>query len=395
METLQTLLLTPYGSLMAILAVLVVGELVAKLTKGVVPMALTVTVLLLALFWTHVFPAEIVSATGISATLFSLVAALLVANLGTLINKKEMAAQWRTVVIALMGIAAIIVICLTIGAAIFGWDNAVAAAPPLTGAAIATAMVRQAAEAVGNTEAVLVAVVCMSMQGIVGYPLTALCLRKEAKKLSAAYKRGELKAPVVEDDAAAGAKKAESTNLVLLKLCAVAFVSYLLQLLTTKLGFSISLYVWALILGFIGAETGFLSRDSLTRANCQGFCMAILMVYLFGGLASSDMSTILAAAKIAIVLVLLAAAGMALMSLLGAKLFKKSFWISYAITLNAFLGFPINVMLTNEALDINTSDPDERAAVSAELMPTMLIASFVCVTIVSVIVAGVLVKFIH
>lgn len=60
METLQNLLLTPYGSLMAILAVLVVGELVAKLTKGVVPMALTVTVLLLALFWTHVFPAEIV-----------------------------------------------------------------------------------------------------------------------------------------------------------------------------------------------------------------------------------------------------------------------------------------------------------------------------------------------
>ena len=51
--------------------------------------------------------------------------------------------------------------------------------------------------------------------------------------------------------------------------------------------------------------------------------------------------------------------------------------------------------LTNEALDINTSDPEERAAVSAELMPTMLIASFVCVTIVSVIVAGVLVKFIH
>ena len=123
--------------------------------------------------------------------------------------------------------------------------------------------------------------------------------------------------------------------------------------------------------------------------------MAILMVYLFGGLASSDMATILSAAKIAVVLVLLAAAGMALMSLLATKLFKKSFWISYAITLNAFLGFPINVMLTNEALDINTSDPEERAAVSAELMPTMLIASFVCVTIVSVIVAGVLVKFIH
>ena len=122
--------------------------------------------------------------------------------------------------------------------------------------------------------------------------------------------------------------------------------------------------------------------------------MTILMVYLFGGLAASDFATIMSAAKVAVCLVLLAAAGMAAMAFLATKIFKKSFWISYAITLNAFLGFPINVMLTNEALDINTSDPEERAAVSAELMPPMLIASFVCVTIVSVIVAGILVRYI-
>lgn len=57
MEFLQNLLLTPFGALTALLAVMVVGELVAKLTKGVVPMALTVTILMLTLFWTHVFPA--------------------------------------------------------------------------------------------------------------------------------------------------------------------------------------------------------------------------------------------------------------------------------------------------------------------------------------------------
>lgn len=395
MEFVQGLLSTPYGALTALLAVLVAGEVIAKLTRGSVPMALSVTIILLCMFWTGVFPADIVTSSGITGALFSLTAALLVVNLGTLINRREMIAQWKTVVIALMGIVAIIAICLTLGAAVFGWDNAVAAAPPLTGAAIATAMVRQAAEAVGNTQAALVAMVCMSLQGIVGYPLTAICLRKEVQSLKVRYQSGELIAPVSAGTAAAGKVKTESTNLILLKLSLLSVASYLLQVVTTMLGFSVSMYVWALLLGFVGHELGFLQTDCLTKANAYGFCITVLMVYLFGGLSSSSLETILSAAKVAGALVLLATAAMAVIAVLAGKVFKKSFWMSFAITLNAFLGFPINVMLTNEALDLNTSDPDERAAISAEIMPPMLIGSFVCVTIVSVIVAGVLIKYIH
>ncbi len=395
MEFIQGLLLTPYGALTALLAVLVVGELVAKLTKGIVPMALTVTILLVTLFWTGVFPPTIVEAAGITGVLFALVSALLVANLGTLINRREMAAQWRTVLIALMGIVAIVAICLTIGAAIFGWDNAVAAAPPLTGAAIATSMVRQAAEAAGNQQAIVIAIVCMALQGVVGYPLTAFCLRKETRSLSAKYKSGELKAPAAEGGDGKRSKKASSTNLILLKLGFIGVLSYLLQVATAAAGFSISMYVWAMLLGFAAHEIGFLETDCLSKANAYGMCITIIMLYLFGGLAGNDMNTILSAFGVSAALVLMAAAGMALMAFVASKIFKKSFWMSYAIILNAFLGFPINVLLVNEALDINTSDPEERAAVSSELMPPMLVGSFVCVTIVSVIVAGVLVKFIH
>ena len=395
MEFFQSLLSTPYGALTALLAVLVAGELIAKVTRGSVPMALSVTIILLCLFWTGVFPADIVTSSGITASLFSLTAALLVVNLGTLINRKEMIAQWKTVLIALLGIAAIIAICLTIGASLFGWDNAVAAAPPLTGAAIATAMVRAAAEATGNTQAALVAMVCMSLQGIVGYPLTAICLRKEVHSLQVRYRNGELAAPAAADTVAASGAAAGTTNMILLKLSLLSVLSYLLQVLTTNLGFSVSMYVWALMLGFIGHELGFLATDCLTKANAYGFCITVLMVYLFGGLSSSSLETILSAAKVAGALVLLATAGMAVVAVLASKIFKKTFWMSFAITLNAFLGFPVNVMLTNEALDLNTTDPDERAAISAEIMPPMLVGSFVCVTIVSVIVAGVLVKYIH
>lgn len=394
MEFVQSLFATPYGAFMAMIAVMVLGEYIAKLSKGYVPQALTATVVLLTLFWTGVFPANIANNSGASATVFGLVAALLIVNMGTLINRKQMVAQWRTVVIAILGICGIIAICLTIGAALFGFENAVAAAPPLTGAAMATAMVRQAAEAVGNSRAALIAVVCMSMQGIFGYPLTALCLKKEAQSLVQQFRAGTLKLDAVEGEEAAKAAKPESTNLVLLKLSFLAVISYLIQQLTAKMGFSISMYVWALFLGFIAHEIGFIQYDCLTKANAYGLCITFLMLYLFGGVAGNDFQTVMSAAGTAAALVALSACGMAIIAVICGKIFKKSFWMSFAITLNAFLGFPVNVMLVNEALDINTKTPEERAVVSAQLMPPMLVGSFVCVTIVSVIVAGVLIKFI-
>ena len=90
---------------------------------------------------------------------------------------------------------------------------------------------------------------------------------------------------------------------------------------------------------------------------------------------------------------LMSAVAMAVMAVIASKIFKQSFYMAFVIVLNAFFGFPINVMLTNEALDNNITDPAERAAVNAQIMPKMLIAGFTSVTIVSVFVAGVLIKF--
>lgn len=398
MEFLQSLIMTPYGAIAALLFVMVVGELIAKLTRGALPMAFGVTILLLAGFWTKILPANIVELSGITAAFFGLVSALLVANMGTLINRQEMIAQWKTVVICLMGLAGIITIALTVGGALFGFTNAAAATPALAGAAMAVAAIRQAAEAAGTptaAHAALIAVVVMSVQGLFGYPLTSFCLKKEAQRLSAEFKAGNLQAAAAQQGGAKGADaKPESTNMALLKLSLVALLSYVLQVLTAKVGFQISMYVWALLLGFAGHETHLLQTDGLTKANAYGLAVTVLMLYLFGGLSSSDPNTILPVFGTAAALVLMGAAAMAVVAVIASKLFHKTFYMAFATTLNAYLGFPVNVMLVNEALDLNTDSPEERAAVSAEIMPPMLVGSFVCVTIVSVVIAGMLVKYI-
>lgn len=105
--------ITQFGAFAILLLVMVLGEVIAKVTKGWVPSALVISLLLLAGFWT-ILPADLVTRAGITATLFTVVSGLLVANLGTLISRQEMAAQWKTVIIALMGIVSIVIICLTV-----------------------------------------------------------------------------------------------------------------------------------------------------------------------------------------------------------------------------------------------------------------------------------------
>ena len=147
------------------------------------------------------------------------------------------------------------------------------------------------------------------------------------------------------------------------------------------------MYVVCLLLGFAAHELKLVETDALHEASSYGFIMTALMMGLFKTLASSGTDGIAAA------LVAFATVAMGLMALLASKIFKQSFFMCYAIVLNAFSGFPINMLITTEAININTEEGDERDNITAEIMPKMLVAGFVCVTIVSVLLAGILVRF--
>ena len=386
------IIVSTFGAFTALLLVFAISEILAKVTKGWVPSVLVIMILMLVGFSTGLFPKTIIDDAGVSDALFKVACGLLVTHLGTLISRKEMAAQWKTVIISLMGVASITVICLTLGTALFGFDNAIAAAPPLAGGAIATAMMSSAATEAGKTSAALVAIVCLSLQGLVGYPLTSFCLKKETKRLTKLYRNGEFKASTAasEDKKDEKKKRATSTTIILLKLALITLAAYWIDYATK--GY-IPMYVICLRLGFAAHELKLVETDALHEASSYGFVMTALMMGLFKTLASSGTDGIASVVGIAAALVAFATVAMGLMALLASKIFKQSFFMCYAIVLNAFSGFPINMLITTEAININTEEGDERDNITAEIMPKMLVAGFVCVTIVSVLLAGILVRF--
>lgn len=386
------IIVSTFGAFTVLLLVFAISEILAKVTKGWVPSVLVIMILMLVGFSTGLFPKTIIDDAGVSDALFKVACGLLVTHLGTLISRKEMAAQWKTVIISLMGVASIAVICLTLGTALFGFDNAIAAAPPLAGGAIATAMMSSAATEAGKTSAALVAIVCLSLQGLVGYPLTSFCLKKETRRLTKLYRNGEFKASTAasEDKKDEKKKRATSTTIILLKLALITLAAYWIDYATK--GY-IPMYVVCLLLGFAAHELKLVETDALHEASSYGFVMTALMMGLFKTLASSGTDGIASVVGIAAALVAFATVAMGLMALLASKIFKQSFFMCYAIVLNAFSGFPINMLITTEAININTEEGDERDNITAEIMPKMLVAGFVCVTIVSVLLAGILVRF--
>lgn len=386
------IIVSTFGAFTALLLVFAISEILAKVTKGWVPSVLVIMILMLVGFSTGLFPKTIIDDAGVSDALFKVACGLLVTHLGTLISRKEMATQWKTVIISLMGVASITVICLSLGTALFGFDNAIAAAPPLAGGAIATAMMSSAATEAGKTSAALVAIVCLSLQGLVGYPLTSFCLKKETKRLTKLYRNGEFKASTAasEDKKDEKKKRATSTTIILLKLALITLAAYWIDYATK--GY-IPMYVICLLLGFAAHELKLVETDALHEASSYGFVMTALMMGLFKTLASSGTDGIASVVGISAALVVFATVAMGLMALLASKIFKQSFFMCYAIVLNAFSGFPINMLITTEAININTEEGDERDNITAEIMPKMLVAGFVCVTIVSVLLAGILVRF--
>lgn len=384
----------PYYAFGILMAIMAAGDIVSHVTKGWFPSGLAILFLIVAGFWT-ILPATLAADAGIAAGTFKVAVVLLITHLGTMIKTKQMIAQWRTVVISLMGIVAICVFCMLIGAPIFGRMNAIVAAPVLTGAAIAASIMAEAAASVGDSQAQLLAMVVMSVQQLYGMPLCAFAIRKECERLGVEYKAGRLKATAESSEENAKKRKSRlvTANTILTKLMLVVILAYLLEKATK--GY-VSTYVWCLVLGFVASETGFLEENALGKAKADGYLMIILLGYLFCSLSYATWEMLRPVLLISIGMAAVSTVGLVGAAFIASKIFKKydeSFWGCFSVVLNAYLGFPLNVMLVNEAMS-RIEDPEEREVLNGEIMPKQLVAGFVCVTIVSVFVAGVFAKLV-
>ena len=391
--------MTAIISAAVIFVVFAVGDMISAKTKAIVSMLLVASVVFLAGFWTGIFPTTMFADSTLLSMAGLLVTMLLV-HLGTTIKLRDFGAQWRTVIISAVACIAISAAVFFIGQLIIDRGFALVGAPILSGGVVATLQMQEMAQKADLPQLAVFATLVMCAQGFVGYPVASLCLKSEAKRIKAQLDAGELSVASQDAEKAAAASrkklipalpaKYNTPNVVLAKVVLVALLSVFVSSLFHD---AVNKLVWCLIFGVLCKELGFLDEDALGKAHATGIVMPIITLSIFTNLASATPEMVVSMVVPLLVVIAIGTVAFAVVSILIGKIFHYSWQMSVAIGSSCLFGFPGTVIISNEVSESTGTTPEEKAYINAQIMPKMLVAGMVTVSITSVLVAGVMCKW--
>ena len=386
-----------------ILLVFGVGDMVATKTKAIVSMLFLSSVIFLAGFWTGIFPTTMFTDSTLLNVSTVLVCMLLV-HMGTTIKLRDFADQWKTVIIAAAACIAISLGIYFLGGLIVEDKNyVVVGAPILSGGVVATLTMQGAVEG-KSVELGVFAALVMVVQGFVGYPVCSLCLKSEAKRVRRLVESGEELKGVTAKITSAGAvtkkrlipylpDKYNGPNIMMAK---VALIGWLATIFATwfsnLIGFSVSNLIFALIFGIICKELGFLEEGPMGKAGADGFMLVVVTLSIFTNLAESTPDMVAGMLWPLIVVVVTGSVTFLIISTLVGKIFGVSWQMSCAIGSTCLFGFPGTYIVTNEVVNATAANDEEKQLMLDHMMPKMLIAGMVSVSITSILIAGYMVN---
>ncbi|MGX4384152.1 hypothetical protein ACWJW6_14700 [Clostridioides difficile] len=376
------------------------SEFLSKKTKGAISTLLFVCIIFLLGFWTNILPKDITGASGILAAMSNFGIALLITNLGTLINLEDLCHEWKTVVIALVGIVGIGVGCLTVGSMLFGIEYALIAAPPIAGSTVAVIIVTTVAEAANRPELAAFVILVLSFQKFFGIPITTYCINKELK-----FKRDN--GDFLKDESKSNFKlpsmrifkedlgKKSSTLVYLAKLSFVAMIGNFVGLATLIPGFTPANYylnpnIACLLVGLIFTRIGFLEKGILDKSQSNGIIMFGCMLMLPGGLAKVTPTALFGMIVPTIGILVVGSVFIILFTAIVGKLLGYSPRMSAAIGVTCMLAYPATQIISNEGIDAMEGTEEEKQRATDYLLPKMIIGGFVTVTIASVAFASII-----
>ena len=329
-------------------AVYVIGEIVSTLTKAWIPSVFVTAVVLLIGYWT-ILPKEVIGDSNMLVFAGTTGIFLLITHMGTVISLKQLMEQWKTIVVCLTGLAGMIGLGYFIGPLLIDKAYVIAGLPPLTGGIVAATVMQDAAKAAGLPVAAVFAIAMYCIQGFAGYPLTAVCLQKEGRRLLKGLRSGEvvlterdrkemanvgMTAIGNDDDVKKLIPKVpdkwNTPVLMLLKLGIVAWFAFMMGGWT-----GINGAIWALVLGVIFTRLGFLDTNLLNRANSFQITMFALMMYVFDGLKDCTPAMLKSIIGPMVILIVIGVVGMAIAAFIISKILRMSFPLAFANGLTA------------------------------------------------------------
>ncbi len=384
--------MVPLLALTVVFFVYAIGDLVATKTKALISMMLVCSVVFLIAFWCGL-PSTIFTDSGLTA-FSSVTICMFLVHVGSTIKVKNFVKEWKTVVIVLISTLAISFGIYFIGQLCMDKYYALVGGPTVAGGMVAYLVMNTVGETLGRTDVSVFALMVLSFQGFLGVPIASALCKKEASSLLNDWKEGKY-IPAFENEEegkfsrfkifANVPEKYNSANFILFK---VALISLIAQQLAKITG--INQLIFALILGVVFHEIGLLDDAALTKANGFSFVIAGALCNVFAGLANTTPQLLLSMLLDIVIVFVIGVAVAAVVSILVGKAVHFSWRLSLAVAMTALFGFPGTYLVSREVSAAVGKTDEESQVIMSYLMPKMVIAGIVSVSVVSGLAASVM-----
>ncbi|KMT62303.1 hypothetical protein [Paenilisteria newyorkensis] len=387
--------MNPVTAFTIIMLIWAISDFVSKKTKSLISSLLVASIIFLVGFKTNIFPEDLLSSSSLLA-LGQTVVGFIIVHIGTMISLDELKKQWRTVVIGVAAVLGIAAFLFLIGSFFLDENFVIAAIGAISGGTISVIIVQESALASGLLLVAVFPVLIAAFQGLIGFPLTSLILRKEANRIKGEYRAGNIqteKAEVHHDEAKTMMpKELQTTAGTLFVVGVVVMLSIYIDTITNGV---LNTFVVALLFGIALRAFGVIKPNILSGIDAYGLMMLAILIIIFGPLATSSVDDLVALIGPLCIAFAIGVSGSVAFSAVMGKILGYSVSMSIAIGLTTLYGFPGTMILSQEAARSVGENEQEIAAIEGQILPKMIIAGFSAVTITSVVLTSILAELIH
>lgn len=389
--------MTPIIAFTLIMLIWTVSDYISKKTKALLSSLFVASIIFLIGFKTNLFPEDLLPTSAL-LPLGQTVVGMIIVHLGTLISLDEFKRQWRTFLIGVSAVLGIALMLFTVGRLLLDTNYVLSAIAAISGGTISVIIVQEQALNAGLISVAVFPVLIAALQGLIGFPLTSIILRKEAMRIRDGVRDGSITRKAAVEEEQTDAKETilpEAFQTTAGTLFVVGLVVILAMFLSGLTNGWLNTFVIALLLGIALRATGVLKPNVLNGIDAYGLMMLAILLIIFGPLATTSFADLVELLVPLLIAFSLGVIGIVLFAVLAGKLLGYTYPMAVAIGLSSLYGFPGTLILSEEAAKNIGETEDEIQIIEDEILPKMVVAGFSTVTITSVFLTGILASFIY
>ena len=375
-----------------------IGDFLGVATKAKLSAVFVSLLLFLVSFMFGLIPPDIINQAGLSQ-IGKWAVGFVVFSMGTSINLRELAQEWRTVTTAILSML-VVAATLFVLVPVIGYNEVIVSVPIINGGIVATQIMTSAAMEHGLTMAAALGTILYAVQKFFGTPFASFFGMQEAKRVLAIYRETGVNPNATVKTTSDGQapkptfferhKKFYGPFTCLAITAGFAWIAFCIGKWT-----GLSYTIWALVLGACVSSTGMVPKNILMQAKSAGIFNVAVFASIIPSLAKIQIGDLLVlsystAAIFVVVFVSLYVA----FGVLPLWRIQGSRNVALGVAAGQLLGFPATYLIANEVAQAASENEEEKQVVLDALMSKYLVAGFATVTSFSVIIAGFFEKFI-